>query len=145
MLSLIHQKAGNDAESSPLFGIFQANLEKKQSKNVWCFCSPKCWTCLFEMLCQQLFTSRPIIFIGSSSQASVDRLIYSNSESHLYSLYQKSQPAPYSNATLVRAGMLESERVLPHSLAQALRDSQKRMVFWWNNFCQHIQLKKERL
>lgn len=61
------------------------------------------------MLCQQLFTRKPIIFIGHGSQAGVDRLIYSNSESHLYSLYPKAQPSPYLNATLSRTGMLEKE------------------------------------
>lgn len=83
---------------------------ENQNKNVWCPCSPKCWTCLSEMLCQQLFTRKPIIFIGHGSQAGVDRLIYSNSESHLYSLYPKAQPAPYLNATFSRTGMLERER-----------------------------------
>lgn len=62
------------------------------------------------MLCQQLFTSRPIIFIGFSSLASVDRLIYSNSESHLYSLYQKAQPALHLNATLSGAGMWRASK-----------------------------------
>lgn len=120
-----------------------SKLGKNENKNVWCPCSHKCWTCLFEMLCQQLFTSRPIIFIGFGSLASVDRLIYSNSENHLYSLYQKVQPTPYLNATLSRARMLESERVLPHSLAQVLRDLHKRMLFWWNNFCHCIWLEQE--
>lgn len=62
------------------------------------------------MLCQQLFTRKPIIFIGRGSQAGVDRLIYSNSESHLYSLYPKAQPSPCLNDTLSRTGMLEGER-----------------------------------
>lgn len=62
------------------------------------------------MLCQQLFTHKPIIFIGQGSQAGVDRLIYSNSESHLYSLYPKAQPTPYMNATLPRTRMLERQR-----------------------------------
>lgn len=129
----------------PTFLCFPSKLGKKPNKNVWCPCSPKCWTCLFEMLCQQLFTSRPIIFIGRGSLASVDRLIYSNSESHLYSLYQKAQPTPYLNATLLRAGMLESKRAsaLPCRLAQALGDSHRRMLFWWNNFCQHMRLEQE--
>lgn len=120
------------------------NKTKQEHKNIWCPCSPKCWTCLFEMICQQLFTSRPITFIGFGSLASVDRLIYSNSESHLYSLYQKVQPALYLNATLLRAGTLVSERVSAASQPRTdTRDSHRRMLFWWNNFCQRIRLKQE--
>ena len=108
----------------PHFSVFSKQTwRKNQSKNIWCPCSPKCWTWLFEMLCQQLFISRPIIFIGCSSLASVDRLIYSNSESHLYLLYQKAQRAPYSNATHSRAGMLESERASERCLAALRRHS----------------------
>lgn len=31
----------------------------------------------------------------------------------------------------------------PWSLVRALRDFYKRMLFWWNNFCQHMQLEQE--
>lgn len=111
-----------------LFLHFPSKLgEKKLNKN-WkpkqkrlVPLQPKCWTCLSEMLCQQLFTHKPIIFIGHSSQAGVDRLIYSNSESHLYSLYPKAQPSPYSNATLSRTGMLERERERERNSLEASR------------------------
>lgn len=110
------------------FCIFQANLEKKKLNKNWkpkqkrlVPLQPKCWTCLSEMLCQQLFTHKPIIFIGHGSQAGVDRLIYSNSESHLYSLYPKAQPSPYSNATLSRTGMLERERERERNSLEASR------------------------
>lgn len=97
------------------------------------------------MLCQQLFTSRPIIFIGFSSLASVDRLIYSNSESHLYSLYQKAQPALHLNATLSGAGMWRASKCCLTALLRHSGTCTKECSFgdFFFFFCQNIQLEQE--